>query len=119
MSFFYYCFYRISSAYKYLDSKDYHIYGGVIVSGCQAFNLLSILSIVFYLLGLKQSKLIIVFVIISFCILNLFILDKKKYAELNERWKSESNKMVRGYFVLAYIVISILTYFMMLFGLNI
>lgn len=119
MTFFYYCFYRISTVYKHIDNKDYYVYGSVIVSGCQSLNLLSILSIIFHFLQLKQSNIIIAFVIISFCIFNLFILDKKKYTELFDRWKRENNKKAKGYFVLVYIIISILIYFATFIGLKV
>jgi len=57
MKFFNYFFYRISSAYKYVDSTGYYISGNVIVSACQAFNIIFLLKFLFTLLKSKSLKL--------------------------------------------------------------
>jgi len=115
MRFFNYCFYRISSAYKLLDSTGYFISGNVIVSSCQAFNSITLLSIMFFLIEVELTKIIIIFTGLIFVIINLFILDKNKYIELSEKWKDEKFKTLKGWLVFLYVLISLVLFFVSLY----
>lgn len=118
-NFFYYCYYRISSAYKVVDSSGYYIYGNIILSLSQAFFSLSILSIVLSLMGKKQSVFIISTVIIFFYVINLFLFTKKKYDQLSEDYKEEKHKKVKGHLVTLYVLFSFLFYVVTLFVLDV
>ncbi len=116
MKFFYYCFYRLTNAYKVLDGKDPEIYARGIVTLCQSLNLLSLLSILFIINNSQYSIVFIgVFMILNL-IVNLFILTKKKYIELEERWKEENFKCrkTKLYLIWLYVIASIVTYMVML-----
>lgn len=106
MRFFYYCFYRIGRAYKSKD-KDFQIYAQNIVSMCQGANILTLISIMYRIQGYKMPKWMIIVVLVPFLVANLFILNRKKYYELDERWKNENYQKLKGWLVLFYILSSL------------
>lgn len=116
MKFFYYCFYRLTNAYKVLDEKDPEIYARGIVSLCQSLNLLSLLATLFIINNSQYSIGVIAVIMILNLIMNLFILTKKKHIELEERWKGENPKYkkARLYLIWFYVIASIVIYMVML-----
>ena len=104
MKFFSYCFYRISSAYKFLDSTGYYIYGSGVVSACQSFNTITIISVLLSFSRYKLSNEIITTTIIFYFVINFFLYGKDKYKKLQKRWKDEKHKTLKGWFVFVYII---------------
>lgn len=94
-----------------IDSTGYFIFGNVFTSGCQSFNFLTILSIILFLMGEKQSVFIIGSVIIFFCVINLFFFTKKRYDQLSENYKEEKHKKVKGYLIALYVLLSFSSFF--------
>jgi hypothetical protein len=115
MNFFNYCFYRISSAYKFIDGTGFYIYGNGVVSSCQAFNTISLISVLLTFFEYKLSKEIIISTIAFYFILNLFLNTKNKFNLLSERWKEEKHKTLKGWLVFAYVVASLVLFFVSLY----
>lgn len=115
MKFFNYCFYRISSAYKFLDNTGYYISGNVIVSACQSFNTIALFLVLFSLIDIKLTQTAIILIGVFFVIINLFLYDKKKYNKLSEQWKDEKHKTLKGWLVFAYVVASLVLFFASLY----
>lgn len=114
MRFFYYCFYRICRAYKSKD-KDFQIYAQNAVSMCQAFNIISIIFIVGCFKGFRPTTTPLIAILLSIAIINLFILNRKKYYELDERWKNEPRQKLKGWLVLSYVLGSVALLFISIF----
>ena len=117
MKFFYYCFYRISRAYEKLET-DAHLTGNIIVAMCFSFNVLALTSVSLSFAEKGLTIPIIATVIIFFSVLNLFIMNKKKYLQLSERWQNEKHKKLKGWLVVGYIVLSLVFFFYSLAFLN-
>lgn len=115
MKFFNYCFYRISSAYKFIDSTGYYIYGNGVVSASQSFNVLTLISIFIYVIEEKQKPSYALIVGALIFITNLFLYDKNKYNKLSEQWKDEKHKTLKGWLVFAYVVASLVLFFASLY----
>lgn len=115
MRFFNYCFYRISHAYKFLDSTGYYISGSMIVSACQAFNVIALFSILFSISKINLSKPIIIVIGVLFVIMNIFLYDKNKFYKFHEQWENETHKTTKGWLVFIYVVASLVLFFVSLY----
>jgi hypothetical protein len=123
MKFFYYCFYRITNVYfaKFekwgSDFQTCYISSMGLVTLCQSANILSIITIPFIFDNKMYSKEMALFLVIPLYVINwFFILTKRKYMKLKERWQNENPKYkkLKGYFVVLYIVSSLILYFVMI-----
>jgi len=115
MKFFYYCFYRISSAYKFWDKTGYYIAGNVITAGCFAGNVLALISLFLSFSERELTKSIILAVLLVSYVLNLFIMSEKKYLQLSEQWKDEKYKKLKGWLIFSYILLSFVLFFVSMY----
>jgi len=116
IKFYYYCFYRLTNAYKVLDEKDPEIFASGLLSLCISFNILSLFSIPLILCEIQYSLYIVAIVVVLFILLGfLFVFTKKRYLLLIELWKNESPKYkkIRLYLIWIYVIISLIIYFIM------
>ncbi len=116
--FFDYCYYRVSKAYRVLDDKDYCIYGSMVVFGALGLYALSLVSLIFYVLNKELTNLLIGVTLISFGIISLFFINKKKYEELEERYRNEKSSKLKGWLVFLFIISSLILYIVSIAILN-
>ncbi len=113
---FYYIFYRASKFYKsWGESNNYYISGKFSLFLALAANILFLIGLFCYLLGIRYSIQIVYLTWILLFVLSLFVLDKQKYKELAEKYKDEKNSQLKGWLVFAYIIGSVVLYFVSLF----
>ena len=112
---FYYCYYKFSKFYENWGEKDGHIAGSIVLFGSFAFILLSFLAFIFSLLKIKFNTTFIWAVFIVFGILSLFFIKKKKYKELEERYKNEKHSKLKGWLLFLYFIGSIALYIIFTF----
>lgn len=106
-----YMFYRITKFYlKHKEEFEYWR-GFITVSGTFALVALSILFVIFGIIGLNLSNkthknIILSGYIISFIVFYDRYTDKKRYEELCKRYKNETHYKVKGVAVVATILLS-------------
>jgi hypothetical protein len=106
---FYYVFYRTSQFYEEWESNGY-IGGSVVTFSSIGFITMSILIFILYFFDKKISINMIWVIVIITSILSFF-LTKKKYVELAEKYKGETNSNLKGWLVFSYIVCSVVLFF--------
>lgn len=114
MKTFFYIYYRISKAYKFFDGEDYCMYGSAVLLlslGCIA---LSLLAFLFSLLGLTLDLTLVWGVVLIIFVLSIIFTNKRKYLELEEQYKTEKYRRLKGWLVFLYIIASIALYFVSL-----
>ena len=113
MRFYYYCFYRLTNAYKVLDEKDPEMYARGLVTLCQSLNLLSLIAIPFIINNSQYPlELVVIIILLTLMINWFFVLNKKKYIQLEERWKGENvkYKKLKLYLIWFYVLLSLIVY---------
>lgn len=110
-----YCFYKSSKFYKRWGESNYHISGKFALFLALCSNILTLLSIFCAILGTRYKTGIIYLLCSVFGVLSFFGLDKKKYKELERRYRSERNSKLKGWLVFAYISVSFVLYFISLY----
>lgn len=108
-TFFEYCFYRSAKFYKRWE-HSYHVSGKFALFLALYANVLTLISIFCAIFDTSYGLDIIYLIGGLFGILQFFILDKRKYKELEKRYKGEKNSKLKGWLVFAYIVISVVVY---------
>lgn len=109
---FYYVFYRASKFYEDWGESNGYIGGGIVAVGSLGFIFLSIIIFVLhYLFNEKINTTIVWIILIITSILSFFILNEKKYEKLAEKYKDEKNSKLKGRIVFAYIIGSVILYF--------
>ena len=106
-----YLYYRTSKFYEDWGEKSGHVGGSVVVFSSFAFVCLSFCVFVFYLFDKKINTDIIWAIIMIFILMSLFFINKKKYAELSEKYKEEQNSKLKGRLVFLYYICSVILYF--------
>ncbi|MEA4918877.1 hypothetical protein [Proteiniphilum sp.] len=109
-----YLYYRTSKFYEDWGEKNGYIAGSVVVTTSFGFIFLSLCIFAFYLFDKKINLNIIWAVIISFCILSLFFINKRKFAELTKKYRDEKHCKLKGWLVFAYIIGSVALFFVSL-----
>jgi hypothetical protein len=114
-TFFEYCFYRIHFLYVHKKiASDPNIYASGLVSGCQLFNVLTIINIFQIFTNSTYDgdiKFLIWSIALPIFLINYFILlTEKKYIKLKEKYKEENNRKLKGWGVALYESLSILIY---------
>jgi len=116
---YYYLYYRFSKFYDEWDEiwdwsrtkKDGHISGSLILFGSFAFIFVSFLIFLFFLFDKKIDAYSCVAIVVVFSVLSLFFINKKKYNELEERYKDEKHSKLKGWLVFLYFIGSIASFF--------
>lgn len=110
-----YIFYRIATSkfYQKLDSKTPYIWAFGALSFCQLCNVLTIIGIFQTIHGKNILSIpnLSMKIGIPLGVFNmLFVTTEKKYRWLIEKYKNEENRTLKGWFVISYVTISILTF---------
>lgn len=111
---FNYCFYRIARAYRVLDEKNYCDWGYGVMFATFGFISLAIVTCILHLFQCKLTKTIIVIVQTPFILLyvfSLFLNHQKKYVQLDNYYKNEKYRQLKGWLVFFYVVGSLVSYF--------
>jgi hypothetical protein len=111
LKFFEYCYYRIANSklYQKLDKKEPYIWARTWVSICQAWNILTIITVYHIINNTKYDfKPVFFSIFIVIHITNTFVfLRKKKYLDLQMYYKNEKHKTIKGWGVFLYVILSI------------
>ena len=68
---------------------------------------LTLISVIFSFLDKKLTTILIGAVVIIFGIVSLFFINKKKFKELEEHYKDEKHRKLKGWLVFAWVISSI------------
>ena len=99
---FYYIFYRASKFYKsWGENSNYYISGKFLLFLAICANILTLIGLFCNILKIRYSIEVIYVVCILFSVLSFFILNEK-------------NNKIKGWLVIAYIIGSIILYFISL-----
>ena len=113
---FYYVFYRASKFYKsWGENNNYYISGKFSLFLAFASNILFLIGLFCYILGIRYSIQIVYLIWILLFVLSFFVLNENRYKELAEKYKDETNSQLKGWLVFAYVIGSLVLYFVSLF----
>ena len=109
---FYYVFYRASKFYKsWGENNNYYISGKFSLFLAFASNILFLIGLFCYILGIRYSIQIVYLIWILLFVLSFFVLNENRYKELAEKYKDEKNSQLKGWLVFAYVIGSVVLYF--------
>lgn len=117
---FYYCYYRIAQGYRSFNDGDYLDWGYYILFTSFMFIAFSIAVTVCYVLDLEFTKKTVIWVAIPFLLLYVrtwFTPENRKmvlFKQLQERYKDEPHKKLKGWLVALYAAGTLILYFVML-----
>ena len=74
-------------------------------------NVLTVLGVFCIILNTRYEIDIVYLLWAGIAVLQFFVFDKKKYRELERRYKEEKNGKLKGWLVFAYVVVSFILYF--------
>ena len=112
---FYYIFFRVSRFYKsWGENSGYYISGKFLLFLAICANILTLTGLFCNILKIRYGIEVIYVVCILFSVLSFFILNEKKYKELEEKYKNEKNNKMNRWLVITYIIGSIILYFISL-----
>lgn len=112
---FYYIFFRVSRFYKsWGENSGYYISGKFLLFLAICANILTLTGLFCNILKIRYGIEVIYVVCILFSVLSFFILNEKKYKELEEKYKNEKNNKMKRWLVITYIIGSIILYFISL-----
>ena len=113
---FYYVFYRASKFYKsWGENNNYYISGKFSLFLAFASNILFLIGLFCYILGIRYSIQIVYLIWILLFVLSFFVLNENRYKELAEIYKYVKNSQLKGWLVFAYVIGSLVLYFVSLF----
>ena len=105
-----YIYYRMSNFYDdEFESKPY-VRGSIVLFGCLASNILTILSAILFIFKIKMSIMIIHITLGVALLLNIFYRSEEKYLKLCTMYKDENHKKLKGWLVFAYFLCSVIIY---------
>lgn len=114
MAVFDYIFYKLSLLYLKLGEKDTAIPSIVILSLCQALNVLTFIPL---LIRIRLNNWLILGVYLLICAFNGFYsFSKKRVVDFEKRWKEEPARLqfVRGVGIVLYVIGSFVLYILCL-----
>lgn len=107
---FYYCYYRISRGYRFWGDSSYLDWGYWILIASFIFIAWSIAAPLFYIFDIEYTKIAIFLVALPFILLEIwvtfFLSDEsknRKYKELEERYRNEKYKNIKGWLIALYV----------------
>lgn len=106
----YYVYYRFSKFYEEWGEFEPYANGSIVLFGCIGFNVLTIISMILFVIDVKMPVSIIWITLASFLLLNIVFRSEVKYLALCEKYKNEKNAVLKGWLVFTYFVCSIITY---------
>ncbi|MDR2037522.1 MAG: hypothetical protein LBQ60_06325 [Bacteroidales bacterium] len=113
-TFFNYLYYRTSKFYEEWGEKSGYVAGSIVVFLSFGFICLSLCIFVLYIFDKKINNYIVWAIVIIFCVLSLFFINKRKFAELSEKYKDEQNSKLKGWLVFSYLIGSVILFFVSL-----
>ncbi len=105
-----YVFYRASKFYKFFGERYYYISGEFVLLLLLSLNVLSLIQFICRILKIVFKSEVIGAVFLSFVFLGFLIPWKKKYKELEEKYKNEDKRKWKGWLVVLFIVFSLILY---------
>ena len=113
---FYYVFYRASKFYKsWGENNNYYISGKFSLFLAFASNILFLIGLFCYILGIRYSIQIVYLIWILLFVLSFFVLNENRYKELAKKYKDEKNSQLKCWLGFAYVIGSLVLYFVSLF----
>lgn len=116
---FNYCFYRIAKGYKFFEVKYYCDSAYAVLFTTFCLLSLSTITIILYCFHSRITEEYVKIIIVPFPALlffyTFFVESEKKYKELEEYYKNEKNKKLKGWLIATYVVGSLLIYFLSLY----
>lgn len=115
---FNYCFYRIAKAYKILTPTDYCDWGYGVIFATLGLYSLTIVTWVLHFFQHNLNNTIIICVLMPFIVLNfasMFLNHKDKYIKLENRYKNEKHRKIKGWLVAIYAFGSLVLYIIAVF----
>ena len=112
---FYYCYYKFSKFYEDWGEKDGHIAGSIVLFIAIGGYILSIMAFIFSLFNKKFNLNIIAFTFVVCGIISLFFIKKEKYKELEQRYKNEKHRKLKGWLMFLFFVGSLVLFFVSLY----
>lgn len=118
-----YCFYRAATFYKewhdhfYPIPSDNHLIDGAMISyGNLAYNILSLLIILLHVtFNIAITKGIVFAVVIVVGIGCVFLAKEDRFDKLKKIYENEEHKTLKGFFVVAYWIGSIILFAVLLY----
>lgn len=115
---FLYMYYRIVRNYKYWDGWwgwDPEGRGMIVLCASISYYILSILVIILSFYEQKPSESMMMTIVGAGAIIGLFFGPKKLYNELDQKYKNETNQVLKGWLVFAFVIGGFLSFFISLF----
>ena len=102
---FLYMYYRIARFYKYFGEWDPESVGMLVYMIFISNYINAIIILLYYFLFEADIAIIYLQILIGiFAIIGMFTGTEKLYAKLDEKYKNESNRILKGWFVFIFVV---------------
>ena len=108
---FYYCYYRIAQGYRFFQDSDYLNWGYWVLFSTFIFITWSIAVLIFYLFNMRYTKTAVFLVALPLILVDFWITffvpkerKMKKFKELEERYKNERHKKLKGWLIFLYFI---------------
>ena len=115
---FLYVYYRIVRYYKYWDGWigwDPEGNGMILLFASISYYILSILVIILNFYEQEPSESMMMMIVGVGSIIGLFFGYKKLYIQLDQKYKNETNQVLKGWLVFAFVIGGFLSFFISLF----
>ena len=115
---FLYMYYRIVRNYKYgvgWWGWDPEGRGMIVLCASISYYILSILVIILSFYEQKPSESMMMTIVGAGAIIGLFFGSKKLYNQLEQKYKNETNQVLKGWLVFAFVIGGFLSFFISLF----
>ena len=115
---FLYMYYRIVRYYKYWDGWigwDPEGNGMILLFASISYYILSILVIILNFYEQEPSESMMMMIVGVGAIIGLFFGSKKLYHQLDQKYKNETNQVLKGWLVFAFVIGGFLSFFISLF----
>ncbi len=116
-TFFDYCYYRISKAYRSLSEKSFCDWGFGVLATTLGFYALMITTFILHLFNCKLNREIIIIVLVPFILIDgifSFFYDNKKkidkYEKLEKRYSNDCNRIIKGLIAFLFVIGSLFSY---------
>ncbi len=114
-NFFLYVFYRVAKFYEDWGEKNGYIRGGVVTFTTIGAIVLSIITFVLFFFFDKELNNDIIWGVFIIVAILSFTLKEKKFKELQEKYKNETHKKLKGWLVFLYIIGTLFLYIVSLY----
>lgn len=111
-----YCFYRIARAYKVFDDKDYCNWSNSVLFLTLGFVSLAIIAFIIRFFGYELTTTMAKIGAIPVIVLDFYFTffrnrdNRRKYNRLEEKYKGEKYKTLKGWLIFFYVIGAIVVY---------